>query len=127
MPKLVLKGAKLKCSEGLAPSVLDVLDSGFDVDGTPIATVDDHKPDVNIAPFGQCKTLANPAVAAATAAANGVLTPQPCKPVTNAPWSPGASMVTVGDKKALSDDSTCQCQWTGTIDITDPNSDVDIE
>jgi len=111
----------------MAPSVLNMPKTDFDVDGLDIATVDDHKPDVNIAPFGMCKTLSNPAVAAATSAAQGTLTPQPCKPITNAPWTPGASITTVDDKKALTDDSQCMCQWAGTIEIVDPNSDVDVE
>ena len=128
MTKLVINGAKLKCSEGMAPSSLTVLPTaGTDADEQPAATVNDNKPMVNIAPFGMCKTQANPQVAAATSAAQGVLTPQPCVPVITAPWSPGSSVVTISEQKALTDDSTCKCTWTGTIEITDPGTSVDVE
>ena len=128
MTKLVINGAKLKCSEGMAPSSLTVLPTaGTDADEQPAATVNDNKPMVNIAPFGMCKTQANPQVAAATSAAQGVLTPQPCIPVIAAPWSPGSSVVTIAEQKALTDDSTCKCNWTGTIEITDPGTSVDVE
>ena len=56
----------------------------------------DNKPFVNILPFGMCMSLANPMVAAATAAALGALTPMPCIPVTPAPWVPGSPTVLVG-------------------------------
>ena len=56
----------------------------------PAANINDHIPMVNILPFGMCQSLANPMVAAATAAALGVLTPMPCIPVTPAPWVPGS-------------------------------------
>jgi len=128
MSKLVVNGAKLKCSEGLAPSALTVLPVGpASADTQPAATVMDNKPMVNIAPFGMCKTQANPQVAAATAAAMGVLTPMPCVPVITAPWSPGSSLATIDDQKALTDDSKCTCTWTGSIEITDPGSTVDVE
>ena len=128
MPKLVTNGAKLKCSEGMAPSSLTVLPAnGTSGDEQPAATVMDFQPMVNIAPFGMCKTQANPQVAAATSAANGVLTPQPCIPVTTAPWSPGSKLVTINQLKALTSDSKCNCNWTGSIEITDPVSTVDTE
>jgi hypothetical protein len=126
--KLVVSGAKLKCSEGLAPSSLTVLPvNGTSADEIPAATVMDNIPMANIAAFGMCKTQANPQVAAATAAAQGVLTPQPCVPVVPAPWSPGSQAVTVHDLKALTDDSTCQCTWSGKIEITDPGSTIDVD
>jgi hypothetical protein len=128
MPKLVANGAKLMCNQGAATSTLTVLPViGADADDKPAATIMDHVPMVNVAPFGMCQTIANPQVAAATSAALGTLTPQPCIPVLPAPWSPGASVVTVQGLKALSDDSTCRCAWTGTIEVIDPASTIDIE
>jgi len=112
----------------MAPSSFTVLPvNGSDADEQPAATVMDFVPMLNVAPFGMCQTQANPEVAAATAAAMGALTPMPCIPVLAAPWSPGASIVTVQGLKALSDDSKCNCMWTGSIEITDPGSTIDIE
>ena len=128
MPKIVVNGAKLKCSEGSSPGTLTVLpSSGTQGDEKPAATVMDFAPMTNIAPFGMCKTQANPQVASATAAAQGVLTPMPCVPVTTSPWSPGSSVVTIDEKKALTSDSKCNCQWTGSIEITDPGTAIDTE
>ena len=39
-------------------------------------------------------------MAAATAAALGVLTPMPCIPVTAAPWMPGVPQVLIGNMPA---------------------------
>lgn len=128
MPKLVVNGAKLKCSQGMAPSTLTVPPvNPSDADENPAATVMDFLPMVNVPPFGMCQTMANPQVAAATAAAMGTLTPMPCVPVLTAPWSPGASIVTIQELKALSDDSKCTCTWTGSIEVTDAGSTVDVE
>jgi hypothetical protein len=80
----------------------------------------DHVPLLNIAPFGMCQSPSNPVVAAATAAASGVLTPMPCIPATVSPWSPGASKVTLGGSPALTDGSTTTCLWGGTVQVTDP-------
>ena len=76
------------CSFGLAPSTLSVVAPRPVVEGRPVATITDVAPGANIAPFGMCQSLANPMVAAATAAALGVLTPMPCVPVVPAPWIP---------------------------------------
>ena len=86
----------------------------------PAATIQDFKPNVNIMPFGMCQSLANPQVASATSAAMGVLTPQPCVPMTTAPWTPGASKTMINNQPALTDSSTCTCNWAGTISITNP-------
>jgi hypothetical protein len=128
MPKLVVNGAKLRCDQGLAPGVLTVLPVNLADGGlVPAATVMDNLPMVNVAPFGMCKTQANPQVAAATAAAMGALTPMPCIPVIAAPWSKGAAGAEIAGQKALTSDSKCTCMWTGQITVTDPGSDVDVE
>ncbi|MBI4952329.1 MAG: DUF4280 domain-containing protein [Myxococcales bacterium] len=128
MPKLVVNGAKLKCSQGVSPGTLTVTSAnGTDADETPAATVEDYVPMTNIGAFGMCQSQANPQVAAATAAAGGVLTPQPCVPVVTSAWSPGSSVVTIREMKALTDDSTCNCTWNGSIEITDPGTAVDTE
>lgn len=125
MPKLVVHGATLRCNQGTSPSSLSVLPADrVDGDEKPAATVMDFQPSVNIAPFGMCTTQANPQVASATAAAQGVLTPMPCMPVVTAPWSHGSSVVMIRDKKALTVGSTCTCAWTGTIDVVDPGSQL---
>jgi hypothetical protein len=60
-----------------------------------------------------------PPTAAATASASGVLTPVQCVPNTTSPWTPGSTVVTIGDQPALVASDTCQCAWGGTITITD--------
>ncbi|HET9395712.1 MAG TPA: DUF4280 domain-containing protein, partial [Nitrospiraceae bacterium] len=89
-------------------------------DNQPEATILDHIPMVNIMPFGMCMTPSNPQVAAATSAALGVLTPQPCIPVTSTPWTPGAPTVLIASLLALDNISTCNCMWGGVITVADP-------
>lgn len=117
---LVCNGAMMVCSFGMAPSTLVVLPvSRVTVAGQPAATIMDFAPITNIPPFGMCNSMANPAVAAATAAKLGVFTPSACVPVT-APWIPGAPTVMIGGKPALNATSTCMCSWGGVITITMP-------
>jgi hypothetical protein len=119
----VASGASLTCSFGVAPGTLTVLPAGrVNADGVPMANIMDHKPNVNIAPFGMCQSLANPQVASATSAAQGVLTPQPCVPNTQTPWAPGSPMVMVAGQPALNNTSTCNCLWAGVITITNPGA-----
>ena len=119
MGKAVVSGAVLQCSMGASPGSLTVVPPGGRVtaDQMPVATVMDFAPTTNIAPFGMCTTLSNPQVASATSAAQGVLTPQPCIPVTTSPWQPGSAKVTIGMLPALTDSSTCMCMWGGTITV----------
>jgi hypothetical protein len=114
--------AQLMCSFGVAPSVLMVVPKGRPVQagGQMAATIQDFAPNVNIMPFGMCMTLSNPQVAAATSAALGVLTPQPCIPVTTSPWSPGSPTVQINGAPALTSSCMCQCAWGGMITITNP-------
>jgi len=121
MPKQVINGAQLQCSFGVAPSSLVVLPLNNTMEGgAPAANIMDHIPMVNIMPFGMCSSIANPTVAAATAAALGVLTPMPCIPNTAAPWVPGSPTVLIGNMPALNDTSKCMCLWAGVISIIFP-------
>jgi hypothetical protein len=116
----VCMGANMMCSFGVAPSTLVVLPTSGVVTGTPAATIMDNAPIVNIPPFGMCQSLSNPTVAAATAAALGVLTPMPCVPVTAAPWVVGAPTVLIGNMPALDNSSKLMCSWGGVIQILAP-------
>ena len=121
MPQQVVNGAMLQCSFGMAPSTLVVLPINRALVGNqPAANIMDHIPMANIMPFGMCQSIANPVVAAATAAALGVLTPMPCIPATAAPWVPGSPTVLIGGQPALNSTSQCMCNWAGVIQITNP-------
>ncbi|MFL6629741.1 MAG: DUF4280 domain-containing protein [Burkholderiaceae bacterium] len=118
MPNHVCHGALLKCSMGVAPSSLVVLPINMQTTSSvPAANIQDHIPMVNIMPFGMCQSPANPMVAAATAAAMGVLTPMPCIPVTPAPWVAGSPTVTLANQPALNKSSMLMCNWAGQISI----------
>jgi hypothetical protein len=117
----VCMGATLMCSFGVAPSSLVVLPVNRTITSNmPAANIMDHAPMVNILPFGMCTSPANPMVAAATAAAMGVLTPMPCIPVTPAPWVPGAPTVILGNMPALDNNCKLMCTWGGMIQVTVP-------
>ncbi len=121
MPQHVVNGALLTCSFGLAPSSLTVLPAKrTTIADQPAANIMDNVPMMNIMPFGMCISLANPMVAAATAAALGVLTPQPCIPVTPSPWVPGSPTLQVGGQPALNTSCQLLCQWGGLITVGFP-------
>jgi Domain of unknown function (DUF4280) len=121
MPQQVCNGATLQCSMGVAPSSLVVLPvNRVNTGDQPDATIMDNEPLVNIMPFGMCMSPANPAVAAATTAALGVLTPMPCLPVTVAPWTPGAPTVLLAGIPTLDNTCTLMCMWAGMIQVVSP-------
>ena len=121
MPMQVCMGATMQCSFGMAPSSLVVLPTNKTfTDQVPDANIMDHVPMVNIMPFGMCMSPANPTVAAATAAAMGVLTPMPCIPNTPAPWVTGAPTVLLGNAPTLDNVSTLMCIWGGVIQFVTP-------
>jgi hypothetical protein len=116
----VVMGATLQCSFGLAPSSMVVLPTNKVLSSTPAANIMDNKPLLNILPFGMCTSLANPMVAAATAAAMGVLTPMPCIPATAAPWAPGCPKALIANMPALENGSKLMCNWGGVIQVVNP-------
>jgi Domain of unknown function (DUF4280) len=120
MPLQVCMGAMMQCSFGVAPSSLVVLPiNRVMTNMVPDANIMDHIPMVNIMPFGVCTSIANPTVAAATAAALGVLTPMPCIPATPAPWVAGAPTVLLGNFPSLDNVSQLMCMWAGVITFVD--------
>jgi hypothetical protein len=104
---------------GSSPSSFSATTRPITTGGVPVGNINDHVPMMNIAPFGMCQSPANPQVAAATTAAQGTLTPQPCIPATAAPWSPGSSVVLVANMPTLNNSSTLSCMWSGTITFSD--------
>jgi Domain of unknown function (DUF4280) len=119
MPLQVCMGAMMQCSFGMAPSSLVVLPTNrVMTNNVPDANIMDHIPMVNIMPFGMCNSPSNPVVAAATAAALGVLTPMPCIPATPAPWIAGAPTVLLGNFPSLDNVSQLMCIWGGVITFT---------
>lgn len=121
MAQLVINGATLQCSFGTGPSTMVVIPANMvNASTQPAATIMDNKPMANIMPFIMCTTPTNPAVAAATSAAMGVLTPAPCIPVTPGPWAPGSPKVMIKNQPALNNTSKCMCTWGGVISVVQP-------
>jgi hypothetical protein len=119
MPDQVCMGAMMSCTFGAAPGSLIVLPTNkVMTSNMPAANIMDNIPMVNIPTFGMCQSPSNPVVAAATAAALGVLTPMPCIPATVAPWSPGASKTMIANMPALDNSCTLNCMWGGAISFS---------
>lgn len=115
MANPVVNTALCTCSFGAAPIPLMVSSQQTVLMGGQLAaTIMDNK----FPSFGMCSCPANPTVAAATAAALGVLTPMPCVPATVAPWVPGCPTVLVGGKPLLNNSSKLMCAYGGVIQVT---------
>lgn len=116
----VCSGATIKCTMGTSQAKLTVLPTRtVFLTGKPQANISDHLSMVNLAPFGNCRSMGFPATASATAAAQGTLTPMPCMHNTPFPWMGGKNDYIIKGDPALLKSSTCQCMWGGTISITD--------
>ena len=123
MPELLTTGCVLTCTFGITPSVFiteplpgkPVIEGALDA-----ATIMDIIPFDNILPFGMCESLANPEVAAATAAALGVLTPMPCVPLIPDPWEPPSLMMFYEALPLATVESKCLCAWGGEISVDAP-------
>lgn len=111
--------ALMTCSFGMAPSALVVNPARTIMTGNlQRGNIMDFAPMVNIMPFGMCTSPANPTVAAATAAACGVLTPMPCIPAVTTPWMGGNMQVLVEGQPALMRTCCNMCMWGGQIQFS---------
>lgn len=122
MGVLAVSGAQCTCPFGTSPCSLQVTSQlSCLAEGKPIATIQDMQPGANLATFGMCSSLANPTVAAATAAALGVLTPQPCTMVPAGTWIPTNPTIMVGGIPCLTNEATLLCGFgAGTIKMISP-------
>lgn len=110
-------GTTLKCTQGDAQSEYAVLPTKkVFINNKPLAVVSDMKPIVNIKPFGMCKSMANPTVAAATAANKGHLRKMSCIPNTVAPWSNGVKYF-MSEEPVPCDKSKLICAYAGEISV----------
>jgi hypothetical protein len=115
MGTYVCSGAMMMCTMGLAPSSLNVLPvKKVMTENKPMATIMDNKAYVNVAPFALCASPLCPTFIKISG------TPGPCVPALPAPWAPGLPKVLVGNEPALTDSSTLQCVYGGTIKIVFP-------
>ena len=121
--RCMVTGAMLRCSFGIAPATMSPLPvTRVTVEGRPVAVTSDTMPIVNIGMFGPCQSLANPATAAATTAAAGVLTPMPCTPVITGQWVSTSPRTTVGGRPVLTEGAMCMCAYGGVVTVTNPGS-----
>ncbi len=120
MPQQVCTTATLQCTFGVAPSVFNATPRPVLTSQMVAGVITDNIPLTNVPPFGMCSSPSNPSVAAATAAALGVLTPMPCVPVLPAPWTPGVPTVLIANTPALDNNCKLMCAWGGVISITFP-------
>jgi hypothetical protein len=105
MPDAVVQGATLVCTCGSTPSQLVVSSQEtVKIDNKLAATVADHNPVVNVAPFGVCQKGG------------------PCVPAFAAPWAPGStSTVKIeGQLALLSTDKLACTAFPGVVTIQDP-------
>ncbi len=116
----VVTGATIMCTMGMGTgTVTATAQAVVTYEGKMAATTMDVTPMVNVGACGMCTSMGNPAVASATAAAMGVLTPQPCTPVPAGSWL-GSAAPTVGGQPSLTNDATLTCSYGGTIKIVNP-------
>ena len=116
----VVIGAILSCEFGDAPSTLKLpISHGVYLKNKAQLNIMDFEPNVNIMPFGMCDNLSNPAVAQATDANDGELTPVPCSPVITMPWINGKDDNLIENFPALLSKSTNACIYCGQIIVED--------
>ncbi len=113
----VVSGASVMCTMGMSPGqLIATSQTSILMGGKPVATIQDVAPNTNVTPCGMCTSMANPAVAAATAAALGVLTPAPCTPVPMGTWICQKGIL-AGGVPVLYQDGRLTCSYGGSISI----------
>lgn len=113
----------LHCSLGTVPTPLIVLpDQSVVMEGMLCGCITDNIPFANIPGYVLCLSLGNPAVAAATAADFGILTPMPCTPITLEPWISTCFDVIVRGGPVLDETALLICDYGGVITVIEPGN-----
>jgi hypothetical protein len=125
MPNETCSTAMCKCAMGTTPTMFNASPvNRVLTESKPAGTIMDFVLGLNFpqasGTFGECMSLGNPAVLAATIGAAGVLQPQTCTPVLVAPWLIGSLNVLIGGVPALSSTSQLVCAFAGDISIIEP-------
>ena len=121
MGMVVKSNATIMCPYALGTSNL-IFGSNMNIKtgGGTILTTNDNIPGGNFTPFPMCTNINNPAVASATNAAMGVLTPAPCAPTISGPWMPEKTNVNIKGSPVLTQNCKLQCGYGGVISIVEP-------
>lgn len=117
MGNLVCSNAMMTCSFGMIPSVFQATNCMQVMANGVVGNCMDAMP-ANVMNFGMCTSLANPMVVSATAAALGVLTPQPCIPVPCGLWITPKMNILIKNAPALSSDAKLLCAYGGIIQFS---------
>lgn len=117
-------GAELQCNCGDNNSIYTVLPTKkVSINNKPLAVISDTKPMINIKPFGLCKSMANPTVAAATAANRGKLQKMPCVPNIVETWSEGIKHF-LAKEQTPCNLSKVKCLYSGLIRVVDSGQNI---
>ena len=116
-----MSGATIACPFATGTStIVSGSKTNVTTGGGIVLTMTDCQVGTNIVPFPACTNMSNPAVAAATSAALGVLTPSTCAPVIAGTWTSEKTNVNIGGSCVLTQSCQLQCGYGGTITITSP-------
>ncbi|MFC7677699.1 DUF4280 domain-containing protein [Paenibacillus sp. GCM10028914] len=136
----VVAGAVLTCSFGTQAVALTMpVSHGVFIKDKAQMNIQDYQPMLNIKPFGNCRSMSNPAVQAANTPApdpdnpdaelepmivDGWVRKAPCTPIITMPWMGGKDDVLIENEPALLNTCRNSCMYCGEITIVDDGQEA---
>lgn len=136
----VVAGAVLTCTYGTQPVALTMpVSHGVFIKDKAQMNIQDYLPMQNIKPFGNCRSMENPAVQAANTPlpdpenpdevlepiiVDGFVRKAPCTPIITMPWIGGKTDVLIENEPALLNTCTTTCMYCGLIQIMDDGQEA---
>ncbi|MEK4114931.1 DUF4280 domain-containing protein [Paenibacillus sp. FSL W8-0919] len=136
----VVAGAVLSCSYGTQRVALTMpVSHGVFIKDKAQMNIQDYHPMLNIKPFGNCRSMENPAVQAANTPlpdpnnpdeevkpqiVDGIVRKAPCTPIITMPWIGGKTDVLIENEPALLNTCTNTCMYCGIIRIEDDGQEA---